>query len=114
MARPKKFNEEKDRQLKAILRLKPTLKDCAAFLDVSQDTIIRYIEKTYKTSYANFREQNMVHTRFSLIRTALKQAESGNTAMLIFCLKNMCGWTDKNENINHDSNIQVTVKNNAD
>lgn len=97
MARPRKFTDEKDRQLKAILRLKPTLKDCAAFLEVDPSTIERHIKKTYKCSYAEFREQNMVHTRFSLIRTALKQADSGNTAMLIFCLKNLCGWTDKQE-----------------
>lgn len=116
MGRPKKFTDEKDRQLKAILRLKPTLKDCAAFLEVSEDTIERHIKKHYKCTYAEFRTQNMVHTRFSLIRTALKQAESGNTAMLIFCLKNLCGWSDKQETTltSDGSPIQLSYKVDAD
>ena len=37
----------------------------------------------------------MVQTRFSLIRNALKMAEKGNPALMIFCLKNLCKWTDK-------------------
>lgn len=108
MGRPKKFDDEKDRQLKAILRLKPTLEDCAAFLEVSGDTIERHIKRKYKCTYAEFREQNMVHTRFNLIRTALRQAESGNTAMLIFCLKNLCKWVDRHETTS-DIKIEAPV-----
>ncbi len=32
-----------------------------------------------------------------LVRTALREAKAGNPAMLIFCLKNLCGWADKQE-----------------
>ena len=97
MARPTKFTEEKDKQLKAIMRLKPTMKDCAAFLDVHPDSVEKYIKKTYNCSFSEFREQNMVHTRFMLIRTAIKKAENGDNTMLIFCLKNLCGWRDNPE-----------------
>jgi len=102
--KPKLIDEEKDRQLKAILRLKPTMADCEAFLGVSHDTIERHIKNNYNCTFAEFREQNMVHTRFSLIRTAIKKAEKGDNVMLIFCLKNLCGWKDKAD---IDQNIKM-------
>lgn len=93
MARPKV--EVDETQLKALMRLKPTLADTAAFFGVSEDTIDRRCKEFSGVSFAEFREQNMVHTRLELQRSALKQANSGNTTMLIFCLKNLCGWRDK-------------------
>jgi len=95
MGRPKKdINFE---QLKALMRLKPTLKDAAAFFECHTDTIVNIIKRETDLGFSSFRDQNMVHTRFSLIRKAIQQAENGNTAMMIFCLKNLCGWADKKE-----------------
>jgi hypothetical protein len=86
-------------QLKALMRLNPTLKDTAAFFECSEDTIERLIKAEFEgINFAEFREQNMVHTRMALIRNALKMAEKGNPAMMIFCLKNLCGWKDRFEN----------------
>jgi hypothetical protein len=94
MARPHK--EIKHEQLKALMRLNPTLKDAAAFFECSEDTITRLIKAEFGgLSYAEFREQNLVHTRMTLIRNALKMAEKGNPALMIFCLKNLCQWKDK-------------------
>lgn len=91
---PKKadFDIEK---LKAIMRMKPTLEDVAAFFQCEPRTIQRFIRQQFKCTFVVFREQNMVHTRLSLVRTAIQQAEKGNTTMLIFCLKNLCGWGDR-------------------
>lgn len=88
-------------QLAGLLRMKPTAEDCAAFFKCSVDTIERRI-KEFTTSaehpegltFAEFRDQNMVHTRFSLIRSAIKKSEQSDT-MHIFCLKNLCDWGDK-------------------
>lgn len=110
MGRPKKFTKDQDTQLRALLRMKPTRKDCAAFFEVSEDTIERYIKRTYKITYAEFGDQNMVHTRFDLVRTAIRQAKSGNTAMLIFCLKNMCGWADKQEISTPSEGIKINYE----
>lgn len=82
-------------QLAAFMRFKPTAEDCAAYFKCSVDTIERHIKKASGLTFAEFREQNMVHTRMSLVRTALKKAEGGDNVMLIFCLKNLCGWRDK-------------------
>jgi hypothetical protein len=94
-------------QLKALMRLKPTLEDTAAFFECSADTIERTIKREAKCSFAEFREQNMVHTRFTLIRTALKKAEQGDNVMLIFCLKNLCGWKDRSDDKTPDAETPV-------
>lgn len=95
---PRKLKKPIDgKQLQAIMRLKPTLEDTAAFFQCSPDAIERFIKRHWQLRFAEFREQNMVHTRFSMVRNAIQQAEAGNTAMMIFCLKNLCGWKDKQE-----------------
>jgi len=80
-------------QLRAICRLKPSKADVAAFFQCSEDTIERRCKQYGGVPFAVFRDQNMVHTRFDLIRKAMKMAES-NPTMMIFCLKNLCGWTN--------------------
>lgn len=89
---PKLIEENK---IKALMRLKPTLEDTAAFFECHPRTIERYIRDTFDLTFAEFRDQNMVHTRFGLVRKAISKAESGDNVMLIFCLKNLCGWRDK-------------------
>lgn len=84
-------------QLEAFCRMNPTLKDTAAFFKVSEDTIERRCKEFGYLDFADARQQNMVHTRLKLIRKALSMADSGNTAMMIFALKNLCGWSDKFE-----------------
>lgn len=91
-----KMNDEKVRQLKAICRTKPSLMDCAVLLDVDCKTIERYCKKQGK-SFVEFRDENMAWSRHMVIRNILKQCEQGNTAMLIFAAKNLCGWKDRNE-----------------
>jgi len=88
-------DEKKVHQLKELMRLKPTLDDCAAFFECSKRTVERFVQDTYGITYGEFRQQRMVHTRFNLVRKAIDKALKGDNTMLIFCLKNMCGW--KNE-----------------
>lgn len=93
--RPRKaLNQD---ELEALCRMNPTLADTAAFFKVSEDTIERRCKEWGYKGFADARQQNMVHTRLRLIRKAVNMAEAGNTAMMIFALKNLCGWTDKQE-----------------
>lgn len=93
MGRPAiKIDED---QLRSIMRMKPTLKDVANFFRCSEDTIENYIKAKWGKRFSEFRDENMVFTRFNLIRTAIAKAEKGDNVMLIFCLKNLCGWRDK-------------------
>jgi AraC-like DNA-binding protein len=91
--RPKKLIDEA--QLRALMRMKPTLKDTAAFFECSEDTIEKRCKEIAGVNFTEFREQNMVHTRLSLVRKAIQKAEGGDNTMLIFCLKNLCDWKDK-------------------
>ncbi len=94
-------------QLGALCRLKPTLADCAAFFKCSEDTIERRIRDQYKCTFSEFRDMFMVHSRFDLIRMALKKAEKSDT-ILIFCLKNLCGWGDRAD---EKANVNVQINN---
>lgn len=112
MARPKKEFDEA--QLKTVMRFKPTLADTAAFFDCDEDTVSNHIKATYGISFSEFREQNMVHTRFMLIRKAISMAETGNVPMLIFALKNLCGWTDKPPELDKDKPLVIRLAYNLD
>src|SRR4051794_39309171 len=96
-------------KLAALMRLKPTLLDTAAFFDCSEDTIERFIKKLSGLTFAEFREQKMVHTRMSLVRTAIRKAENGDNVMIIFCLKNLCGWRDKQKDEDPQTQVNLNV-----
>ena len=92
---PKPLIDVDDAKLKLLMKMKPTLADTSAFLDVSDETITRYIRRTYNQSWLEFRACHMVKTKFDLVRTAIEKALGGDNVMLIFCLKNLCHWADK-------------------
>ena len=115
---PAKGNSKVDmHELGVFLRLKPTAKDCADFFKCSIDTVERAIkahtiseENPTGLTFAEFRDQNMVHTRMTLIQTALNKAKKGDNVMLIFCLKNLCGWRDVHQpEIQIDNNVTFKV-----
>lgn len=90
-------------KLKAFCRLTPTLEDCAAFFGCSTNTIERRVREYEDLTFGEFRNKYMVHTRYDLIRKALKQAEK-SPAIMIFCLKNLCKWKDKIEHSTDNEN----------
>lgn len=99
MARPTVMTEEKIELLEKICRLKPTLEDCATFLKVDSSTIEKWIRKNHDLSFSEFREQNMAHTRFMIVRNLLSLCEQKNLGALIWTSKNLLGWREKNEDI---------------
>lgn len=102
--RPAAFDEKKLSQLKAFMRLKPTLKDTAAFFEVDPKTVEVTVKRHWGIGFTEFRDQNMVHTRMNLIRRAIEKADRGDNVMLIFCLKNLCEWKDR-----YDTNVKGDV-----
>ena len=98
------MTEEKDRQLRALCRMKPSLDDCAAMLDVSTRSIERHIRNKYDLKFGEFREQNMAWSRHMVFREILEGCKKGNPALLIWASKNLLGWTDK-----YESNVSGEV-----
>jgi len=107
MARPRLEIDQE--QLEALCRMNPTLKDAAAFFKCSEDTIERRCKEFDYNDFADCKQQNMVHTRLKLIRSALAMAEKGNPALMIFCLKNLCGWADKTETNVTNTDLKIVV-----
>jgi hypothetical protein len=96
-------------QFESLCRLNPTLKDAAAFFKCSEDTIERRAKDFGYQGFADARAENMVHTRLDLIRKAVSMGKSGNVPMLIFSLKNLCGWKDKQDVEVSSGTIQINI-----
>jgi hypothetical protein len=71
--------------------------DCEEIMGVTDDTINNRIKAKYGITFSAYRNKKMSLTRMTLVQKALDQAKAGNVTMMIFCLKNLCGWSDKNE-----------------
>jgi hypothetical protein len=84
-------------QLKGLMRMRPTLQDTAAFFGVSDRTITRTIKSEFGLGFVEFQRQYIMPTKYDLVRRALVEALKTpvNTQMLIFCLKNLNGWSEK-------------------
>lgn len=99
-------------QYEALMRMKPTLADTAAFFKCSPKTIQRFCEDTFKCTFTEKRDKEMVHTRHDLIRMAIARAEKSDM-LLIFCLKNLCGWMSEPKQApdNPDGQAPVMITN---
>jgi hypothetical protein len=106
MARPKKpFDWSK---LDAVLQYNATLADCAEIMGVHQDTVERKIKKEKGCCFTDYRQQKLGKVRIMLVQKAIEMARSGSPAMLIFCLKNLCGWSDRHE-VEQTTESKITI-----
>lgn len=78
-----------------LMRFRPTLKVTADWFGTSEDTIERRVRKWEKITFGEFKEKYSQHIRFKLMDRAIEMAMSGNATIMIFALKNFCGWTDR-------------------
>lgn len=80
-----------------ILQFKPSKKTCADVMECSDETIDRRIKAKYDCSFMEYRDRKMGKIKLKLCQKAIEMSLSGNTAMMIFTLKNLCDWRDKPE-----------------
>ena len=84
--------------LETIMSYGATCLDCANEFDCSEDTIVRFIKSKWGMNYAEFSKKRQGKVRIKLRQKMLQLAlEKGNTALLIWCSKNMLGWSDSPE-----------------
>ena len=104
-------------KLDGLLLYKTSLKSCAEILDTTDTTIKNHIKQRFDMTFTEYAQRKISKTKVKLVSKALEMATSGNTTMMIFCLKNICGWQDKIENENIDTNpiqIQIVKDNDRD
>ena len=83
--------------LDGLLKCGATKVQCSNILGVSEDTIEKRIKEKYNVTFSKYRDSKLDGIRMTLVQKAMQVAQSGNVTMLIFCLKNLCGWSDKRE-----------------
>jgi AraC-like DNA-binding protein len=94
VGRPRAIDDEKFTLIGKLCQFKLKLSDVAELAGCSETTIEDEIKSRTGVNFRVFRDQKMAHVRQSLAQKAIQQALGGNNVMLIFCLKNMNGWSD--------------------
>ena len=97
--------------LDALLQFKTTKKFCADYMGVSERTIDNKLKKDHKMTFTEYHALKLDRTAYKLQQKAIDMALSGNTAMMIFSLKNLAGWSDNAAELNsEDKPLIVEVK----
>lgn len=79
----------------SILQFGPTRQMCADIMGCSIDTIKRRVKDKHDITFEEYLSKMFAPTRLKLQQKALHMALHGDRVMLIFSLKNKCGWKDQ-------------------
>ena len=96
-----------DEKLCQILQLKPKLEWIASFFSVDEETIRNHCKTNHGMTFSQLRNKMMFNVRLGLIRQTVDQAMKGNTGLMIFALKNMCGWADMPSEFEEDGEHEL-------
>lgn len=96
-------------KLDGLLAYKSSLVVCAEILETTDTTIKNHIKKRFDMTFTEYAERKLSRTKVKLVQKAIEQATSGNTTMLIFCLKNLCKWHDNNQIEIDASNSEIKL-----
>ena len=91
-------------KLDVILQFKPDIAGAADILGVSEVTLERRIKETTNCTFMEYRDKKMAPVKIRLVKKAIDKAMAGDNTMLIFCLKNFCGWSDRPLDLNGSDN----------
>lgn len=100
-------------KLNGLLAVKMSLVVCAEMLGCHENSIKNHIKQRHGLTFTEYAERKLSPTKHRLVHKAIEMATSGDRVMLIFCLKNLCKWSD-NPDQELDSNIQIVVKGKSD
>jgi len=98
--------------LDTLLQFKVTLKFCAEYLGVSVDTIQRRVKEEKLITFEEYHASKLQRTAVRLQQKAIEMALTGDRTMLIFCLKNLAGWADKQDVELDGKHISITLSEN--
>jgi hypothetical protein len=84
-------------KLDTLLQFKVSLEYCAEYLGVSADTIQRRLKEEKGVNFEQYHALKLQRTAVKLQQKAIEMALNGCPKMLTLSLKNIAGWTDKQE-----------------
>lgn len=82
----------------------------AGYCEVSEDLIEQHVKKEKGMTFREYRDQLMSTSRLKLIQKAMSKAFDGDNTMLIWCMKNQCGWADKVDHGVNEDRKQILLK----
>lgn len=94
----------------ALLKFGPSLRYCSEYLGITSDGILEHIRRKWNMDFSEYRDWKMDDTRLKLQQVMITKALEGDNTALIFCLKNLCKWSDNNP-IQRVDNTQPIVLN---
>lgn len=99
-------------KLESYLQFKATREMCAYMLGISESTLKRKVKERYDMTFSDLQQKCLAPMKVQLVNKALSMALKGDRVLLIFCLKNYCGWSDKNTSDEQNVNnfIQLNYK----
>lgn len=68
--------------------------DICDLMKVSDSTVTRRVQEEHQLNFEQYKDKKMSVIRQKLVQKAYDMALSGDKTLLIFCLKNICGWSD--------------------
>lgn len=93
-----------------LLQFKVSKAYLARRMRISEDTIEKRLREDWGMTFTQYSEYIFEDVKISLQKTALKMAIDDNVpSMVIFALKNHCGWKDKVENENINSELKIVI-----
>jgi IS30 family transposase len=114
MGRPRKELSDKDwEQLEKLCALHCTAVECAAFFDMSIDTLERHIKERYSLSFPEYFQQKAANGKISLRRRQFEMAQT-IPSLAIFLGKQWLGQSDKQEiqqQVTGTQTINITQEN---
>jgi hypothetical protein len=96
-------------QFENLCRIHGTIEECAAFFNISIDTIERACRRHYKKSFAEISGEKRGQGKLSLRRKMFQLALKGDKTMLIWLSKNHIGMKDKIETNQHIEQTTVNL-----
>ena len=61
---------------------------------ISPRAFKNYLKREFGRTWEQMRSSRLEYVKYRLVNDAVKKALAGNDKLHIFCLKNICGWSD--------------------
>ena len=94
----------------ALVQFKVSNRFCADYMGLSPKTIERRLREDHDMTFSEYQKLKSENVSLRLQQKAISIAMNGNVTMMIFCLKNMAGWSDNLKSEINDISDTPTFK----